>query len=370
MVKVGLIGVGRMGKTHARNIRARLVPKLRLVAVCDINEQAIVKYKGSNIATFTDYKEMIDSGDLDAVIIATPHYSHCEIARYALKQGLHTLVEKPLAVDIADGASAIKIAEKAKNTLFAIMFNQRTNNVYKKAKQIIESGQLGAIKRASWIITNWYRSQSYYNQSGWRASWSGEGGGVLINQCVHQLDLLQWLLGLPQAITAKCKTVGRTITVENDVLATLEYKDFDATFIASTHDLPGTNRLEITGDGGRLIIERGKLIFDKLNKPESQVNIDTKGGLYGTTLIARKKYRYGVIKKIRDTILGQQRNILANFVLAIENGVPLLAPANEGLASLSLINGIYLSNWLQKKIVLPIDEKLYLEQLNLHKEQL
>ncbi len=369
MVKVGLVGIGRMGKVHALNIQARLAGSLRLHAVCDIDKQKLAKYKGGKIATYTDYKDMIDNGGLDAVIVATPHRSHCEIARYALARGLHTLVEKPLAVDIQDGIAAINVAKEMPNAIFAIMFNQRTNNIYKKAKQIIDSGQLGAIKRASWIITNWYRSQSYYNQSGWRASWSGEGGGVLINQCVHQLDLLQWLLGLPQAITAKCKTVGRTISTENDVLAILEYKDFDTVFIASTHDLPGTNRLEIVGEGGRIIIEGSKLIFDKLSIPEPQVNACTKGGRYGTSIIARKRYNYGILNKIRDTLLGQQRNILANFARAIEKGEPLIAKASEGLPSLTLINGIYLSNWLQKKVQLPIDGQLYLKQLNLHKEQ-
>ncbi len=368
MVRVGLVGVGRMGSVHAKNIRAKLAGSLCLCAVCDIDESKLAKYKGK-IATFTDYKSMIDAGGLDAVVIATPHYSHSAIARYALANNLHTLVEKPLAVDIQDGQAAVRVAEQAKDKLFAVMFNQRTNNIYKKAKQILASGKLGKIKRASWIITNWYRSQSYYNQSGWRASWSGEGGGVLINQCVHQLDLLQWLLGLPQSISAKCKTVGRDIKTENDVLAVLEYADFDAVFIASTHDLPGTNRLEIVGEGGRIIIEKSKLILDKLSTPEPEVNVKAKGGVYGSTLVKKTKYRYGFFRKIRDTLLGQQRNVLANFSKAIERGEPLVADGKDGLASLMLINGIYLANWLQKKVNLPINEKLYIEQLELRKEQ-
>ncbi|MGI6213639.1 MAG: Gfo/Idh/MocA family protein [Christensenellales bacterium] len=370
MVKTGVIGIGRMGSVHAFNIRHKLAGSLRLTAVCDIDEKKLEKYKNGDIAAFTDYKEMIEKCNLDAVIIATPHYSHAKIAKYAIEHGVHTLVEKPLAADIEDAYSAVSASEKVKDTVFAIMFNQRTNNIYKKAKRIIDSGQIGKIKRANWIITNWYRSQSYYNQSGWRASWSGEGGGVLINQCVHQLDLLQWLLGMPKYVSAKCKTVGRDIKTENDVTAILEYEQgFEAVFIASTHDLPGTNRLEISGEGGRLIIEKSELIFDKLKVSEPEVSRRAKGGLYGTTKISRKKYGYGLIKRIVDTILGQQRNVLANFAAVIEKGEPCVAKGSEGLASLMLINGIYLSDWLQKKIELPIDGKLYSRQLELHKEK-
>lgn len=370
MIRTGVIGVGRMGSRHAFNIRYKLAGGLRLCAVCDIDKSKLTKYK-SKMPTFTDYKQMIDNIALDAVVIATPHYSHVEIAKYVLERGIHTLVEKPLAVDVEDANIAIEAAEQAKDTIFAIMFNQRTNNIYKKAKQIIESGKLGKIKRANWIITNWYRSQSYYNQSGWRASWRGEGGGVLINQCVHQLDLLQWLLGMPKSITAKCKTVGRDISTENDVVALLEYEQgFDAIFIASTHDLPGTNRLEISGEGGRLIIEKSKLIFDKLAINESEVNKSARGGTYGSTPIKRKKYRYGFGRIIRDTILGQQRNILVDFSSAITNKLQPIAQGGEGAFSLQIINGIYLSNWLQEKVTLPINGKEYLEQLNLHKEKI
>lgn len=370
MIKTGIIGIGRMGGLHAFNIKRRLAGKLRLTAVCDLNQKKLDKYNGSNIATYKDYKEMLDKADIEAVIIATPHYSHCEIARYALEKGIHTLVEKPLAVDTLDAQKTIELAEKHKDTLFMIMFNQRTNNVYIKAKEIIESGKLGKIKRANWIITDWYRSQSYYDQGGWRAKWKSEGGGVLINQCVHQIDIFQWLLGMPKSVRANCKTVNRKITVENDVTAYFEYEDgFNAVLIASTHDMPGTNRLEITGNCGRIIVEKSKLRFDKLLRSEEKVNETTKYGLYGYSPKIRYVYRYGLFKKIRDTFLGQQRNVLKNFSDSILGKAEPIAEGKEGINSLMLFNAIYLSNWENKTINMPLDGKKYVEQLDLHKEK-
>ena len=369
MIKTGIVGIGRMGGLHAFNIKYKLAGKLRLAAVCDLDEKKLEKYKDTSIATFTDYKLMIDKGNIDAVVIATPHYSHCEIARYALSKGIHTLVEKPLAVDVLDAEKTIEEAKKHKDVLFMIMFNQRTNNVYKKAKEIIDSGELGDIKRANWIITDWYRSQSYYNQGGWRAKWKSEGGGILINQCVHQIDIFQWLLGMPKTVLAKCKTVNRNISVENDVTAYFEYENgASAVLTASGHDIPGTNRLEIVGNNGRLIIKKSKLIYDKLQKGEDEVNKTTKNGRYGFTPKRRRIYILGIFNRIKN-LLGQQRLVLKNFSDCILNKAKCIAFAEEGLHSLMLFNAIYLSNWEKKEIKLPLDGNDYIKQLNLHKEQ-
>ena len=219
-MRVAVIGVGRMGSRHADNFAKGAVPGAQLGAVCDIDPEVRAKAERKwRVNAYADFRDLIDSGDAEAVVVATPHYSHVEICKYALEHGLHTLVEKPIAVTAKDAAELISAADKHRDAIFAIMYNQRTNPLYAQAKRLVESGRLGKIIRADFTVTDWYRSQYYYDMNGWRASWSGEGGGTLINQCVHQLDLLQWILGMPKDVACKCRTVGRNITTENDVTA-------------------------------------------------------------------------------------------------------------------------------------------------------
>ncbi len=373
-MRVAVIGVGRMGSRHADNLAKGAAPGAQLAAVCDIDPE--VRRKAENkwrVKAYDDFRELVDSADVQAVVVATPHYSHTEICKYAIERGLHTLVEKPIAVTAKDAGELISCAKRHGDVIFAIMYNQRTNPLYAYAKRLVEGGELGRIVRADFTVTDWYRSQYYYDMNGWRASWSGEGGGTLINQCVHQLDLLQWILGMPKTVQCKCRTVGRKITTENDVTALFGYGDFDCSFRASTHELPGVNRFEIAGSKGLLTITRGMLSAKLLRMDESEINARSRRD-YGNK--ADKKYRvvrkfYGIGNYLSDALYGQQCRALRAFVAAAEKRDPslLVAKGEEGIRALSLINAMNMSDWTRTGAEVPVDADAYAAALEQKKEQ-
>lgn len=359
-VRLGIIGIGGMGTNHALNIVKGLVPQMRLTAVADINDARLKWAKENlpeNVKCFSDGREMIDSGECDAVLIATPHYFHPEFVIYALSHGLHAISEKPAGVYTKQVREMNEVAEKS-DKVFAIMFNQRTNCVYRKLHEMIESGELGALKRVNWIITDWYRTQSYYDAAGWKATWDGEGGGVLLNQCPHQLDLLQWLCGLPVKVRAFChEAKWHNIEVEDDVTAYMEFANgATGAFVTTTGDAPGTNRLELTFEMGKIVCEHDKLIFDRLKvnerefcktepngfakPPMERIEIETDG---------KNEQHVGVLKAFTDRIL---------------SGGKLIAEGSEGINGLLLSNAMFLSSWLGKEVSIPFDEDLFLEELN------
>lgn len=242
---------------------------------------------------------------------------------------------------------------------FGIMYNQRTNPLYQKLRDLIQSGELGEIRRTNWIITNWYRSQSYYNSGGWRATWAGEGGGVLLNQDPHQLDLWQWTTGMmPKRIRAFCHFGKyRNIEVEDDVTAYVEYENgATGLFITTTGEAPGTNRFEITGDHGKIVVEDGKLTFWRLRTPEPQFNAEFTGG-FGSPECWKCEI------PVEEGGGEQHKGILRNFTNAILHDEKLLAPGEEGIHGLTLSNGMYLSAWTDDWVELPIDEDLFYEKL-------
>ena len=369
MKRLAVIGIGRMGSRHARNFVKGIVKGGKLVAVCDIDKQVLegfcAKYK---VSGYENYIEMLDKENLDGVIIATPHKSHIVIAKECVKRGIHTLVEKPISVTTKEAEELVEVLKDNDKVIGAMMFNQRTNRMYVKAKQLIADGKIGKIQRVNFTITDWYRTQFYYDMGGWRASWSGEGGGTLINQCVHQLDILQWLIGMPEKIYANCKTVGRNITTENDVTAVFSYKDFECVFTSSTHEVPGTNRLEIAGDKGKIVIEKFKMYYWLNDYSESEINARAKRD-YGNKQDKKSKKKslsYGFARMIYDGIYGQQSRIIKNFVKAIECGDKdvLIAKAEEGINGLTLINAMNMSSWLNRPIDLPLDKDAYADMLS------
>ena len=294
---------------------------------------------------------------LDAVIIATPHYAHAEIAIYAIGKGVPVLIEKPVAVTTKAAKEIMQAAAKNPSVQVGVSFNQRTNRMYKYAKALLDSGELGNIQRINFTVTHWYRSQAYYNQGGWRASFNGEGGGCLINQCVHQLDILNWLSGTPNSITAVAYTKNRDITVENDVSAIFNYDGFDCLFSASTHELKGTNRLEIACDKGKIIIGKAFMRVYR-HKTEIEVNANYQIRLrFCPQQIAKKVV--GFITGIGDLLYGQQRRSVQAFMSGLRGKGQQLATVWDGLNTLELINGIYLSSWIKEKISLPIDDEKY-----------
>ncbi len=352
-IKFGIIGVGNMGKGHANNILNGKCPSIELCAVADIDPAKLEWAKeklGENVARFDNALDMLDSGLIDSCIVAVPHYDHPKYVVECFKRGIHVISEKPAGVY----TRAVREAYEAERngTVFAMMFNQRTNPLYIKAHDIVKSGQLGNLKRMVWIITNWYRTQAYYDSGTWRGTWNGEGGGVLLNQAPHNLDLWQWICGMPKSIYANC-TVGKyhNVGIEDDVTIQAEYENgMSATFITTTGETPGTNRLEISGELGKIVIEDGKLKWWKLDKNERDICFTEKDGFYSS------KPDY---EEYSEPVPHDHPIILENFARAILYGEPLIANGEEGINSLTLSNAAYLSTWENKKIELPLDEALF-----------
>jgi Predicted dehydrogenases and related proteins len=360
MVRIGIVGLGNMGTGHARYLITGGVKGAELTAVSDVRPERLAEVKaewGEHIQGFLSPQEMFESGTVDGVIICTPHYDHPEQAAAALNAGLHVLIEKPAGVYTRSVREMNEAAAKS-DKVFGIMYNQRTNPLYAKLRELIASGELGEIRRTNWIITDWYRSQSYYNSGGWRATWAGEGGGVLINQDPHQLDLWQWTTGLmPKRVRAFCQFgKHRDIEVENDVTAYVEYENgATGVFVTSTFESPGTNRFEISGDRGKIVIEDNKLTFHRLRVLESEFNETYTGG-----------FGQPECWKFEIPITGSggsHQEITQNWADAINNGTPLIAPGEEGIKGLMISNAMLLSTWTDNWVDLPIDEDLFYDKL-------
>lgn len=360
LTKVGVIGIGNMGTVHAQNFFTGRVNGATLTAVCDINESRLDWVKANfskDIQCFTDEDQFLKEADMDAVLIATPHYHHPDMAMKSFEKGYHVLVEKPAGV-FTKNVRQMNEAAKESGKVFSMMYNQRTNPIYQKLRELIQKGELGEIKRTNWIITDWYRSQSYYDSGGWRATWAGEGGGVLINQSPHQLDLWQWTTGLmPIRVHGFCSFGKyRDIEVEDDVTAYVEYENgATGVFITSIGEAPGTNRFEVVGDRGKFVVENNQLTFYRLTQSEKEFNRTYTGG-FG----APECWKIDVPVHGRAT---EHVGILQNWIDAIRKGTPLLAPGEEGIKGLELSNAMYLSTWLNRPIDLPIDEDLFYEEL-------
>lgn len=349
-VRIGIVGVGGMGSHHARYIQAGEVNRLELTAVCDIDPARLEHF--ANVAKFTDSKELIRSGLVDAVLIATPHYDHTPISIDAFQHGLHVLVEKPIAVHKADAQRMID-AHKGTGLVFQAMFQMRTEPLYKKIKHLISSGELGEIARMTWIVTDWFRTEAYYASGEWRATWRGEGGGVLLNQCPHNLDMMQWLLPMPSKIRAFCK-LGRwhDIEVEDEVTAYFEYPNgATGIFVTSTGEAPGTNRLEISGERGKLTVEDGKIRFIRNEVPMTEFSRTTTGGF-------SRPERWYVDIPFGGGASGH-KVITQNFVDAILDGAELIAPAPEGINSVELSNAMLYSSFTDSIVELPLDAAAY-----------
>ena len=364
-VRYGIIGLGNQGTHYAVSIFGKgRANNACVTALCDIDEAKTEAIKpklpeGNDIKFFTDYKEMLDSGLCDAIMIEVPHYLHPEIAIEALSRGIHVICDKPAGVYTNQVKEMNAAAEKSQ-ALFTMMFNQRTNCIYRKMREMIKDGAIGELQRVNWTITNWFRTQNYYDSGSWRATWDGEGGGVLINQCPHQIDLVQWIVGeLPVAVNGFCG-YGKwhDIEVEDEVTAFFRYKNgATGVFITTTGEAPGVNRLEISGTRGILVSEKDKLIFVK-NEVDSAEQIRSATGGFS----APKKT---VIEVETDGENPQHKGIINNFTAAILGKEPLFVDGREGIAGVELMNAIELSGWHNgETVTLPVDGDTYLSELN------
>ncbi|MBO5380132.1 MAG: Gfo/Idh/MocA family oxidoreductase [Clostridia bacterium] len=358
-IRLGIIGCGNIGKVHTDNIVSGKCPEVELAAVCDLKKERLdeILEKAPNVSVFYDAEEMMDSGLIDSVLVAVPHYDHPKYAIMALKKGLHTLIEKPAGVYTKQVMEMNEVAKES-NAVFGIMMNQRTNCIYRKMREIVKNGELGEIKRTSLIITDWYRPQVYYDSGDWRATWSGEGGGVLLNQCPHNLDLWQWICGMPTKIHAKLH-YGKwhDVEIEDDVSAYCEYANgATGTFVTTTGDTPGTNRFEITLEKGKLVAEDGVLkmwVNEMTEKEFSRTNDNP---------FARPGFEYSEVET--DGENPQHSGVLNQFADAILHGGELVARGEEGINGLTISNAMHLSSWLNKEIDLTtFDSELFYEEL-------
>ena len=350
-VRLAVVGVGSMALGHLKN--ARNIPTVQVTAVCDVNGERVEKVaEENNCKAYTDHKTLLKDRVCDAILIATPHYFHTTVGIDALKSGHHVLVEKPISVHKADCERLIA-AHKDKKLVFAAMFNQRTDENYRKIREMILRGDLGAISRISWTITDWFRPNAYYASGQWRATWKGEGGGVLLNQCPHQLDLWQWLFGMPATIRAFCGFGKRhAIEVEDEVTAYMEYDNgATGTFITTTGEAPGVNRLEVAGDQGRLTYEDDRLRFIRNEIPTSEFTKTTRE-LFSKPPV----WNVEIPTKGKG---GQHAQVLENFASAILNGTPLIAPAAEGIRSVELANAMVYSAVMGRTLRLPLNGSAY-----------
>lgn len=359
-VRIGIIGYGKMGSQHAKSFVDKKIPNAVLTCIADIDPKRLEAAKillGDGVSYFENAEALIHSGCCDAVIPTVPHYYHPVYAIEAFKAGLHYLCEKPAGVYTKQVEEMNRVAKES-GKVFGIMYNQRTNPIYQKARDLVQSGELGEITRTNWIITNWYRAQCYYDQSTWRATWRGEGGGVLLNQNPHNLDLFQWIAGMPCKVKAQVYYgKHRNIEVEDDVTALFEYPNgATGTYITTVADAPGTNRFEISGTRGKIVLEDNKLAFSRLREDSILFNERFKGGI-------GQPECWSVDVPIKGMYTSHP-GIISNFCDAILNGVGLIAPGEEGILGLSISNAIHLSSWMDSAWVnLPIDGDLFAEKL-------
>lgn len=362
-LRFGIIGIGNMGSSHALRLDAGEITNATLTAVCDVKPERLEwaqKNLSERVERFDSDESFFENAKIDAVLVAVPHYLHPPLSIEGFHRGLHVLCEKPAGVYTKQVREMIAESKKT-DKIFGMMFNQRTNPVYKKVKDLMDSGELGELKRVVWIITNWYRSQSYYNSSDWRATWVGEGGGVLLNQDPHQLDLWQWMCGMPTKIRAFVKYgVNRDIEVENDVTAYAEYANgATGLFVTSTHEAPGTNRFEISADRGKLVIEDDIVTFWRNRVGEKEFNASYTGGF------GQPECWKCVVPTPGEN--PQHKGILNNFTDAALHGAKLLAPGEEGIRGLSISNAMHLSAWTDNWVdPSNLDEDLFYNLLQEH----
>ncbi len=355
-VRLGIIGLGNIGQHHFGYLTAGKVSRAKLMAVSDAVPSKLDRYLP--LKTFTDSEELIRSGLVDAVIIATPHYQHTTLGIAALKQGLHVMVEKPISAHKADAERLIAAHQQHPKQVFAGMFQLRAEPRYLKIQKLIQTGDLGEIVRMSWIMTDWFRTEAYYASGGWRATWKGEGGGVLLNQCLHNLDAMQWLLGMPARVRGFCQ-LGRfhQIEVEDNVSAYLEYPNgATGTFVSSTGEAPGTNRFEIVGTRGKVVLERDRISFTRNEADMIEFSRSAKLGF--------AKPEVWNVEIPFENAPNAHATLMQNFVNAILDGEPLIAPGEEGIHSVELANVILYSSLIDQTVELPMDSAAYEKKLN------
>lgn len=371
-VRLGVVGYGNQGSIYARALSRAEVPGMVLGAIADVDpaRRVAAGQDHPGVPTYADGLELIRSEDVDAVVTTLPHFQHAEIGLAALDHGLHVLVEKPVGVHVEQAQDLVDRASERPDLVFAVMFNQRTNPLYQKVREIVAGGEIGEIRRSTWVITTWWRPQGYYDSSAWRATWGGEGGGVLVNQAPHQLDLWQWICGMPDEVVARLGNgVGRDIAVENEVAVLASYANgATGQFVTATNDLVGTDRFEIVGTRGRVVVtDSARATVSRLADDEEAISarfdVAASRRLFAgevdlTELWTTEELTF-------ESAWGSQHNaVLANFAASVLRGEPLIAPGADGLAGVRLANAIHYSGWTGRWVPTSLDPDEFLAALN------
>lgn len=336
-IKTGVVGLGVVGRSRSQTI-ARETPGAALSAVCDHDAKALAWAQsefGDETMRCSMFEEML--AEVDAVFIATPHSSHPSLAIQAFAAGKHVLIEKPAGISPGPVRAMNAAAEKA-GAVFGIHFQHRYKGVNKLVHDLIHSGEIGSVRRINWIITTWFRSQHYFNTGGWRATWEGEGGGVLLNQAPHQLDLWQWFFGMPHRMRAFCYN-GKYHDIETEDEATLfmEYKNgTTGVFITSTAENPGTDRLEIVAERGKVVVENGKVTYQRLKESVQHALGTTRSVAWG-----------GPVWDVQMKVPESAGSPIADWIDAIQKGEtsPRVTPGVSGLNECLLASGAIKSTW-------------------------
>ena len=363
MIRIGIAGIGFIAEEYIKLVTTGRIQNAEVRALSSRNhkhmEQVREKYQ-LDAALFTDYGEMLNSGLIDAVMICTPHYFHPSMAIRAIERGIHTMIEKPVGVYPEELDALMACVKEHPETKAGVLYCRRTSPVFAKIKKILDDGTIGSLKRVTWIVTNMYRTQAYFDIAGWRGTYGGEGGGLLMNQVSHHIDLLTWLCGFPKAMQAHCYTAReRNIEVENEVSITMEYPgEAIGQFIASTRECPGSNRLELSGSRGQIVLDSEEnLTLHILDIDEREFNASTKIP-FASIPYKKEMYHFDL-----SYSTAPQASIVNSFIASITEGTPIACPVEEAILSQQFIIGAYLSSWLERKLTLPVDGKTFTEEL-------
>ena len=365
-VRMALIGFGGMGSKYAAMIRNGQIDGMVLAGVCCRNApgQKVLREEYPGVAIYRDVKDTLaHAAEFDAALIVTPHTSHVEIARQMVAAGKHILLDKPAGVYARQVRELTEQAEKA-GVSFGMMFNNRANPAFGKARELLQSGAIGTPVRAVWVCNTWFRTPAYHKSAPWRSSWNGECGGLLINQSQHYLDLWLWLLGMPDKVYTDL-SFGRyvPITVDDAVDMQLLYDNgLHGTFISSTGEAPGVNRLEIWGDKGRLCVEDTARVFLDENEVSTTRFAAESTQVYGDLPHHCRELPVEPTPEMYQTIL-------RNFCDHLRKGTPMIADGTDGLRAVELTNGAYVSAWLERKVQLPVEDGVFEELLHKKMEE-
>ena len=348
-LKVGIVGLGGIGQAHLKAILK--LGDVQLVGFADtssaVRESQSQEHK---LPAFASHLELIEKAHPDYVVICTPHYSHTDIAMDAMRRGVHAFAEKPLTVSAARAEECAAVARQTGRVL-AVNFLRRLQPAERKLHDLIQSGFLGRTLRVTMICTRWFRSMAYYRSSPWRATWSGEGGGITVNQSPHDLDLLNWAVGMPSEVFAEVNTSGHEIEVEDDVVAAMKWPGgATGTMHVTTNEAPGRTFFEVAGTRGTLTLENNKLKATELAEDSSQFSNTSKGVWNSPGVKSAMTY------ELTDTADGFML-MHQNFADAIRKGAPLICPGDEGVREVELANALLVSGVKRKWAATPVDPK-------------